>query len=67
MPKSQEWLQVPGDVVKALIGGFTDDIKQIFGGAAAVNSVPSSVSASLRGPAVQAVSPTTSSVAPDPT
>ena len=63
----QEWLQVPGDVVKALIGGFTDEIKQIFGGAAAVSSVPSSVSASLRGSAVQAVSPTTSSVTPDPT
>ena len=27
----QEWLQVPGDVVKALIGGITDEIQQIFG------------------------------------
>lgn len=63
----QEWLQVPGDVVKALIGGFTDEIKHIFGGAAAVNSVPSSVSASLKDSATQAISPTTSSESPDPT
>jgi len=59
----QEWLQVPGDVVKALIGGFTDGITHIFGGATPpVSSVPASVSASLRGsPAVQAISPTTAS------
>lgn len=65
----QEWLQVPGDVVKALIGGFTDEIKKIFGVAAApVSSVPASVNASLNGsPAVQAISPTTSCQDPTPT
>ena len=64
----QEWLQVPGDVVKALIGGFTDEIKKIFGGTTPpVGSVPSSVSASLRGsPAVQAISPATPSENQDP-
>jgi len=65
----QEWLQVPGDVVKALIGGFTDEIRQIFGVTPPpVSSVPASVSASLRGsPAAQAISPTTSSESQDPT
>ncbi|MFN8032514.1 MAG: PE-PPE domain-containing protein [Mycobacterium sp.] len=65
----QEWLQVPGDVVKALIGGFTDEIKKIFGLAPSpVASVPASVSASLRGsPVTQSVSPTASSQSQDPT
>lgn len=65
----QEWLQVPGDVVKALIGGFTDEIKKIFGLAPSpVASVPASVSASLRGsPVTQSVSPTASSQSQDST
>ena len=59
-----EWVQVPGDVVKALIGGVTDEIKKIFGVTPPpVSSVPASVSASLTGsPAVQAISPSTSSL-----
>jgi hypothetical protein len=64
-----EWAQVPGDVFKALIGGFTDEIKKIFGVTPpAVSSVPASVSASLKSsPATQVNSPTTSSESPDPT
>ncbi|HTY29017.1 MAG TPA: PE-PPE domain-containing protein, partial [Mycobacterium sp.] len=66
----QEWLQVPGDVVKALIGGFSDEFKKLFGLTTPppVSSVPASVSANLRGStATQSVSPASSSVSQDPT
>ena len=64
----QEWLQVPGDVVRALIGGVTDEIKKIFGiTPPPVSSVPASVSASLTGsPAAQAISPAASLQSQDP-
>lgn len=54
----QEWLQVPGDVIRALIGGITTEIQKIFTPGAA--AIPSSVGAAPK----QTPAPTATSTAP---
>ena len=59
-----EWLQVPGDVIRALIGGINDEIRDIFNGGGLFYRVPpeDETSTPASGPAPAAVA----TAAPEP-